>query len=251
MKTAKQAVPVLVASSKEGMRYFRQLNERRQQRDTEVTAAVTNVIDAVRKEGDKAVLRFTEQFDGVTLRSSTIKITVEEINAAARKIDKKLKVAIAEAGERIRTYHSRQVREGFALNTAEGILMQLIQPLQRVGLYIPGGQAVYPSTVLMDAIPAIVAGVPELVAVTPPRAELDPGIAFALKLLKIKEVYRIGGAQGIATLALGTATIPAVDKIVGPGNIYVQTAKRLLFGTVDIDAIAGPVPVIALAARKY
>jgi histidinol dehydrogenase len=133
------------------------------------------------------------------------------------------------------------------MTTGEGTLRQLVRPLQRVAVYVPGGHTVYPSSVLMNVIPAMAAGVPEIVAVTPPRTALDPGTAFALKICNVKECYRVGGPQAVAALAFGTASIRAVDKIVGPGNAYVQAAKRLVYGTVDIDAVAGPSEVVIVA----
>jgi histidinol dehydrogenase len=219
----------------------------RQKRNAEVTEKVSAILEEVKNDGDRAVLRLTDTFDKVKLTLSELRVSADEIDTAAKRISKSLKAAIKASATRIEAYHKMQVRYGFTLKTAEGTLRQLIRPLQRVGLYIPGGHTVYPSTVLMDAIPARIAGVSEIVAITPPRQGLDPGIAYALRLLKITEIYRIGGAQGIAALAYGTKTIPAVDKIVGPGNAFVQTAKRLLFGTIDIDSVAGPSEVVILA----
>jgi histidinol dehydrogenase len=240
-------VPVIKSGSAAGRRFMRKLSEARQQRDAEVAPKVAVVIDAVRNEGDKALLRYTELFDKTRLTTAGIKVTAEQINEAADRVSRDLKNAIEASAKRIEAYHRKQARSGFTMTTAEGKLSQLIVPLRRVGLYIPGGFTVYPSSVLMNAIPARVAGVPQIVAITPPRSELDPGIAFALKLLDISEVYRIGGAQGVAALACGTKTIAAVDKIVGPGNAYVQTAKRLLYGIIDIDSVAGPSEVVILA----
>lgn len=223
------------------------MNSARRKRDDQITERVSEIIAAVRTEGDKALLGYTESFDKVRLTPKKMRITREEISASAKRISPELKEAVLAAADRITAYHKKQIRSGFSMATEEGTLEQLIIPLRRVGLYVPGGHTVYPSTVLMDAIPAKLAGVREIVAITPPRAELDPGIAFALKHLGITEVYRVAGAQGVAALALGTATIPAVDKITGPGNAYVQTAKRLLFGTVDIDTVAGPSEVVIIA----
>jgi histidinol dehydrogenase len=247
MLTSLRKVPIIRNRSAAGRKFMRNLNDARQQRDAEVTAKVGAVIDAVRTEGDKALLRYTEMFDKVRLTSANIKVTTAQIDAASARISRELKEAIKVSAKRIEAYHRKQARDGFSMTTAEGKLSQLIVPLRRVGLYIPGGFTVYPSSVLMNAIPVRVAGVPEIVAITPPRSELDPGIAFALKLLKVTEVYRIGGAQSVAALACGTKTIAAVDKIVGPGNAYVQTAKRLLYGTIDIDSIAGLSEVVILA----
>ena len=174
----------------------------------------------------------------------------KELQSRAKLAAPELRKAIEEAAKRIEVYHRKQLRQGFSIKTAEGCLTQLIRPLSRVGVYIPGGHTVYPSSVLMNVIPARVAGVKEIVAVTPPRDDLDPGVAYALQLLDVKEIYRVGGAQAIAALAYGTKTIRPVDKITGPGNAWVATAKRLVYGTVDIDSIAGPSEVAILADRS-
>lgn len=247
MRKKNREIPVIQYGSTAGKQYLRKMQAARQNRDDEVTAKVGTILSAVKIEGDKALLYYMELFDGLRLTARTVRVTGEQIDKAAARVSKDLKRAIREAAVRIEAYHRKQLMSGFSMKTAEGQLSQIIRPLQRVGLYIPGGYTVYPSTVLMDAIPARVAGVPEIVAVTPPRSELDPGIAYALKLCKIIEVYRVGGAQGVAALAYGTKTIPAVDKIVGPGNAYVSTAKRLLNGTVDIDSVAGPSEVVIMA----
>jgi histidinol dehydrogenase len=212
-----------------------------------VTRRVASVIDEVRSGGDRALLRLTETFDKVRLTPAKLRVRPDEIAAAASRVRRDLRIAIVESAKRIEAYHRRQVRRGFAMTSAEGRLEQRIVPLGRAGIYVPGGHTVYPSSVLMNAIPANVAGVREIAAITPPRDGLDPGIAFALAHCGITEVYRVGGAQGVAALALGTRAVPAVDKIVGPGNAYVQTAKRLLYGTVDIDSVAGPSEVAVLA----
>jgi len=217
------------------------------QRNEEVTAQVTAICDDVKKRGNKALVDFARQFDKVELTPKRLHISEKEITTAAARTTPRLKAAIKAAAQRITAYHKNQIRKGFTMKTAEGTLSQLIRPLTRVGLYVPGGHTVYPSTVLMNAIPAKVAGVSEIVAITPPRGELDPGIAFAMQLLGITEAYRIGGAQGIAALAYGTKTIRPVDKVVGPGNAYVAAAKRHLYGTIDIDSIAGPSDVVILA----
>jgi histidinol dehydrogenase len=244
------SIPVIRFGTAEGNRFLKVLQAARRERDAEVASRVTAVLDAVRTEGDRALIQLTESFDRVKLTPAKLKVTREEINAAAARVSRELKTAITEAAKRIEAYHREQKRDGFTLATAEGTLEQRIVPLQRVGLYVPGGHALYPSSVLMNAIPASVAGVREIVAITPPRGELDPGIAFALKLTGVSEVYRVGGAQGVAALAYGTKTIRPVDKVVGPGNAYVQTAKRLLYGIIDIDSVAGPSEVVVLADRS-
>ncbi|MBN1308537.1 MAG: histidinol dehydrogenase [Chitinispirillaceae bacterium] len=240
-------IPVIRIGTAAGKRFMRKMQEARQRRDAEVTARVGGILEAIRSEGDRALVRYTETYDNVRLTPATIKLSAGQIDDAAARISRELKAAIKASAKRIEAHHRRQARGGFTMRTAEGTLSQRIVPLRRVGLYIPGGVTVYPSTVLMNAIPARVAGVSQIAAITPPRNELDPGIAFALKLLNIAEVCRVGGAQGIAALAFGTKTIAPVDKIVGPGNAYVQTAKRLLYGTVDIDSVAGPSEVVILA----
>ncbi|HEX2959377.1 MAG TPA: histidinol dehydrogenase [Chitinispirillaceae bacterium] len=231
----------------DGKQLFQSILAVRQKRDSEVSTIAQNIIDEVRHKGDEALFAFSKKFDKFNLTSSNLKISAKEINTQAGKIKPALKAAIDLSSERITAYHEKQCRKGFALKTPEGTLRQMIRPLNRVGLYVPGGHTVYPSTVLMNVIPAQIAGVNEIVVITPPRDELDPGIAYALKHLGISEVYRVGGAQGIAALAYGTATIKPVDKITGPGNSFVAAAKRLVYGIVDIDSVAGPSEVAILA----
>lgn len=231
----------------DGKQLFQSILAVRQKRDSEVSTITQNIIDEVRQKGDEALFAFSKKFDKFTLTTSNIKISSKEIAAQARMIKPALKAAIDLSVERITAYHEKQCRKGFALKTPEGTLRQLIRPLNRVGLYVPGGHTVYPSTVLMNVIPAQIAGVKEIVVITPPRKELDPGIAYALKLLGVSEVYRSGGAQGIAALAYGTESIRPVDKITGPGNSFVAAAKRLVYGVVDIDSVAGPSEVAILA----
>jgi histidinol dehydrogenase len=231
----------------DGKQLFQSILAVRQKRDSEVSTIAQNIIDEVRSKGDEALFAFSKKFDKFNLATTNIKISSKEITTQAGKIKPALKAAIDLSVERITAYHEKQSRKGFALKTPEGTLRQLIRPLNRVGLYVPGGHTVYPSTVLMNVIPAQIAGVKEIVVITPPRNELDPGIAYALKHLGISEVYRIGGAQGIAALAYGTATIKPVDKITGPGNSFVAAAKRLVYGIVDIDSVAGPSEVAILA----
>lgn len=250
MAKKQRRIPVIEFETPAGKRFLKKMNSARQRRDDEVNTRVAEIIDAVRTEGNKAVLRLTEKFDGVSLTPKTMVITPDQISEAASKAPKDLKKTIRETAKRIQAYHVNQRSRGFSVKTAEGKLGQIIRPLQRVGLYIPGGHTVYPSTVLMNAIPARVAGVPQVVAITPPRDQLDPGIAYALKLCRVTEAYRLGGAQGVAALACGTSTIEQVDKIVGPGNAYVSTAKKLLYGTVDIDSIAGPSEVVIMADKN-
>jgi histidinol dehydrogenase len=240
-------IPVIDYSSPAGKKYLQTLLSVRQARDESVAARVAAIIAGIRARGDAALFAFSEQFDRVKLTPRTVRIGKAEISSSARAVSPGLARTIREAAKRIRAFHEKQKPAGFTLKTGEGTLSQLWQPLARVAVYVPGGHTVYPSSVLMNVIPAQVAGVREIVVATPPRAGIDPGIAYALKLCGVTEVYRMGGAQAIAALAFGTQTIRRVDKIVGPGNAYVAAAKRQVYGIVDIDSVAGPSEVVICA----
>ncbi|AFH59300.1 histidinol dehydrogenase [Paenibacillus caseinilyticus] len=216
----------------------------------EQNEAVRRIIEEVREDGDSALRRFAQQFDGVSV--GELRVSAAEIEAAYQQVDEGFLTAIREAAVNIRRFHEKQMRTSWMDLQGDGsILGQVIRPLRRVGLYVPGGKAAYPSSVLMNAIPAQVAGVPEIVMVTPPATAgvegIDPHILVAAAEAGVKEIYRVGGAQAVAALAYGTESIPAADKIVGPGNIYVALAKRYVFGAVDIDSIAGPSEIVVLA----
>lgn len=216
----------------------------------EVEGQVRFILDQVRHRGDEALVEFTRKYDGVTLRADELRVSEAEFNQAYGEVAPDLLEAMREALGNITRFHQRQGLDPWFFDEGEGVLLgQRVSPLERVGLYIPGGKAVYPSTVLMGAIPAQVAGVERLVMVTPPGqgGKLPPTVLVAAREVGIKEVYRVGGAQAIGALAYGTQTIPRVDKIVGPGNIYVATAKRLVYGLVDVDLVAGPSEVVILA----
>ncbi|CAM4472387.1 histidinol dehydrogenase [Paenibacillus tarimensis] len=218
----------------------------------EQNEAVRQIVAAVQKEGDAALLRYTEQFDGVRLEAGSLRVPEEEIQAAYDRVDAEFLTAIREAAVNIRAFHEKQMRKSWMDLQPDGTMLgQILRPLKRVGLYVPGGKAAYPSSVLMNVIPAQVAGVPEIVMVTPPstggKEGIDPYILVTAAEAGVKEMYRVGGAQAVAALAYGTASIPPVDKICGPGNIYVALAKRLVFGAVSIDSIAGPSEIIVLA----
>ncbi len=240
-------IPLIDYASPAGKAYLEKLLSLRRRRDETVAAKVAQVIAGIREKGDGALFAFTKQFDGVSLTAKTVLIPQSVIERQAAKAPVNLQLAIREAAKRIRRYHREQHGCEFSLATPSATLRQIVRPLNRIAVYIPGGHAVYPSSVLMNVIPAQLAGVAEIVAVTPPRTVLDPGIAYALRLCGIGEVYRIGGAQAIAALAYGTKSILPVDKIVGPGNGWVQAAKRLVYGIVDIDSIAGPSEVAIVA----
>lgn len=209
--------------------------------------AVDAIISAVRDEGDEAVRRFSERFDGVRLED--YRVPAEAFGEAARGVPAELAEAIAESARRIRAFYEHQPKEGFLLQAEDGLLGQLVRPLERVACYVPGGSAPLFSTLLMLAVPAQVAGVPDIVAVTPPRPDgsVAPEILVACRTLGLETVYRIGGAQAVAALAYGTETIPRADKIVGPGNLYVVLAKQAVYGAVGIESLPGPTETLVLA----
>ena len=217
----------------------------------DVEAIVTAIIKNVRQNGDKALYEYCEKFDKAKL--DTLLVTPEEIQEAAEAVGGEFLEILRKAAANIRKFHSKQVRNSFIINDEDGILMgQKIIPVDRAGLYVPGGTAAYPSTVLMDSIPAKIAGVPEVVMVTPPNAEgrINPYILAAAYVAGVDKIFKVGGAQAIAALAYGTESIPRVDKIVGPGNAFVAEAKRQVFGQVSIDMIAGPSEILIIADGK-
>lgn len=218
----------------------------------EQNEAVKQIVSDIKKEGDTALLRYTERFDGMKLRAADLRVTQDELKAAYEKVEPSFVEAIAAAAANIRAFHQKEKRNSWMDLQPDGsILGQIIRPLKRVGVYVPGGKAAYPSSVLMNVIPAQVAGVPEIVMVTPPatggKEGIDPYILVAAAEAGVSEIYRVGGAQAIAALAYGTDTIEPVDKICGPGNIFVALAKREVYGAVDIDSIAGPSEIAVLA----
>jgi histidinol dehydrogenase len=218
--------------------------------DATLEKQVAEILKRVREEGDEALYQLTEEYDGVDLREGGLKVTPQEWVEAFGKIDKEFLEALREAKKNILSFHEKQKRTSWIELGEDGELSgQLLRPLQRVGIYVPGGTASYPSSVLMNALPAVVAGVEEIVMVSPPRKDgtLLPEVLVAAAEAGIKEVYKIGGAQGVAALAYGTKEIASVDKITGPGNIYVTLAKKQVFGTVDIDMLAGPSEILILA----
>jgi histidinol dehydrogenase len=218
------------------------------QQNVKVEQAVRAILDAVRQEGDKAVQRFTWRFDKIRIRPDQLRVSQQEIDEAYSALPKADTTALKHAARRIRTFHRRQRRTTW-IYRKEGIqLGQMITPLDAVGIYVPGGKAVYPSSVLMNAIPAKVAGVGRVVMCTPtPSGSIHPSLLVAADIAGVDEIYRVGGAQAIGALAFGTSSIQPVDKVVGPGNLYVATAKRLVYGYVDIDMIAGPSELLVLA----
>lgn len=215
--------------------------------DMEIERRVYDIIENVRANGDAALREYSEKFDGVKL--DDFKVDQSIIDAAWDNLPEDLKHALLVAKKNITEFHSREIEQGFVDMDTPGITRgQKVTPLARVGLYVPGGTAAYPSTIMMTALPAKIAGVKEIIMVTPPQKDgINPAVLGAAKLAGVDAVYQVGGAQGVAALAYGTEQIPNVDKIVGPGNIYVATAKRQVFGQVDIDMIAGPSEIGVIA----
>ncbi len=217
----------------------------------DVEAVVAQIIENVKANGDKALRDYTEKFDGVRLQE--LCVAKAEIEEAVAAVEPRFLEVLEKAAANIRKFHARQVRSSFIINDENGIVMgQKIIPVDRAGLYVPGGTAAYPSTVLMDAIPAKLAGVPELVIVTPPGKDgkVNPVILAAAHIAGADRIFKVGGAQAIAALAYGTETIPRADKIMGPGNAYVAEAKKQVFGVCGIDLIAGPSEIMIVAAGK-
>ncbi len=217
-------------------------------KNEEIEKIVEGILENVKKNGDSALYEYCEKFDKCKL--SSLQVSEEEIEEAFRETDDYFIETLRQAKENIAAFHSRQVRNNFVLTKEDGIVLgQKITPVERAGLYVPGGTAAYPSTVLMDAIPAQIAGVSEIVMVTPPSPEgkINPAILTAAKIAGVTKIFKVGGAQAIAALAYGTQSIPKVDKIVGPGNIFVATAKKQVYGKVSIDMIAGPSEILVIA----
>lgn len=215
---------------------------------TGVEDIVSDIIYDVRKRGDAALFEYCKKFDKAEL--TALEVTASEIEEAYASVDPKLIAVLEKAAANIRKFHEKQVRNSFVINDTPGVVMgQKVMPIEKAGLYVPGGTAAYPSTVLMDSIPAKIAGCSELCIVTPPNSEgkINPAILAAAKIAGVDRVFKVGGAQAIAALAYGTETVPKVDKIVGPGNAFVAEAKKQVFGTVSIDMIAGPSEILVVA----
>ena len=216
--------------------------------ETDVAGIVRQIIDTVVKEGDAALYDYSERFDRVKLTS--LEVTGEELDAAMEAVSPELIRILEKTAANIRKFHQAQARNSFIINEADGVVMgQKVIPMDRVGIYVPGGTAAYPSTVLMDSIPAKIAGCGEIVMVTPPGRDgsVNPAILAAAKIAGIDRIFKVGGAQAVAALAYGTQSVPRVDKIVGPGNAYVAEAKKQVFGQVAIDMIAGPSEILVVA----
>ncbi|MBF6976713.1 histidinol dehydrogenase [Streptococcus macedonicus] len=212
----------------------------------DVDDAVRQILEDVKENGDKALKAYSEKFDKITL--DNFEVGKELVDQAFEEIDAEVLEALKNAKANIESYHKQQLEKGFQDQPTEGIVRgQLIRSIERVGVYVPGGTAAYPSSVLMNVIPAKIAGVKEIIMITPPQAHFEPAILVAASLAGVDKIYQVGGAQGVAALAYGTETIPRVDKITGPGNIFVATAKKLVYGIVGIDMIAGPSEIGVIA----
>lgn len=232
--------------------FLAKLKKRAQSPSPEIVKTVTDILSDVEQNGDAAVLKYTEKFDGVSLGADTLELKKSDLEKYAADVDEKLYLAMQRAAENIKKYHEKQLRQSFfdTDDTNKTVGMK-IRPVKRAGIYVPGGSAAYPSSVLMNCIPAKVAGVPEIIMTTPLRdGKIPPAVAAAALISGVDRVFLCGGAQAIAALAYGTQTIPQVDVIAGPGNIYVATAKRLVYGTVNIDMIAGPSEVMTVADKS-
>ena len=241
-------ITITVADGVAEKELLNSLRQRSGETDKKVTASVTEILDNVKSRGDEAVREYTMKFDGRC--PERMEVTRAQMEEAGAKADPRFVEALRNAMENIREFHSRQKQQSFIDAKSNGVMMgQRIRGLKRVGLYVPGGTAAYPSSVLMNAVPAKIAGVEEVIMVTPPLKDgtANPDILVAAALAGVDRIFLMGGAQAVGALAYGTETIPKVDKIVGPGNIFVATAKRILYGVVDIDMIAGPSEILVMA----
>lgn len=239
------------ANGKNEYELIENLKKRSGETDEKIVEAVTTIINSVKEQGDEAVREFTARFDGIVPRKTVIE--KDELNSYLDCVDEDFKNAIIKAKNNIYDFHLRQAQQSWMTTKENGVIMgQRIRGLHRVGIYVPGGTAAYPSSVLMNAIPAKIAGVEEIVMCTPPmkNGKPNPNILAAAKLAGVDRIFLMGGAQAVAAMAYGTESVPKVDKIVGPGNIFVATAKKLLYGTVDIDMIAGPSEILIIADKS-
>lgn len=243
-------IPKVIADGKKEYDFIKELKLRAENSDKDVVPAVSEIINNVREKGDKAVYDYTVKFDGKAPEKT--EITKEKIEELIKDCEPLFMEAITKAAANIKDFHARQVQQSWLTTKENGVIMgQRVRGLKRVGIYVPGGTAAYPSSVLMNAIPAKLAGVEEVIMVTPPckDGKPNPNIMAAAKIAGVDRVFLMGGAQAVAALAYGTETVPKVDKIVGPGNIFVAIAKKLLYGVVDIDMIAGPSEILIVADK--
>jgi histidinol dehydrogenase len=245
-------VKLLTSGSRECTDFLAHLKARHGTIPSDVELSARAILDSVRTRGDAALFEQTERVDGVRLDADSVRVAPEEVREACQTLAPASLDALKTAASRIRAFHLRQLRTSWFVEEEGAIVGQLCRPLERVGIYVPGGTAAYPSTVLMSAIPAVIAGVPEVVICTPPRRDgkVAPAVLAAADLAGVHAIYKVGGVQAVAAMAYGTASVPRVDKIVGPGNVYVAAAKRLVFGQVGIDMIAGPTEILIIADEE-
>jgi len=241
----------LKAGDKGFENYLVRMDQREIQDSPQLEKQVRSILNGVRKRGDQALIHYTRVFDGIRIPINELQVRKEEIKDAYQKIPRYFLKTLEKAARRIWRFHQLMTQKSISAREKEIQIGQAIRPIERVGIYVPGGKASYPSTVLMAAIPAKVAGVPKIMMVTPPQKDgISPAVLVAADLAGVDQIYRIGGVQAIAALAYGTRSIPKVDKIVGPGNRYVATAKRLVFGVVDVDMVAGPSEILIISDGK-
>lgn len=243
-----EIISILKANSEEGKQHLNSIKERAESIEADVSVKVAEILKDVKENGDRAVLKYTRTFD--SLNVDKLAVTQDEIAAAYKNIDSDFVEALKTAKENITEFHEKQKSNSWLMTREKGVVMgQTVRGLSRVGIYVPGGTAAYPSSVLMNTIPAKVAGVEKIVMVTPPRKDgtISESILAAADIAGVDEIYKVGGAQAVGALAYGTESIEKVDKIVGPGNIFVATAKRSVFGLVDIDMIAGPSEILVVS----
>ena len=240
---------VIRSQDREFKNFSSLLLDRSRQKSAEVEKKVREIIDKVKRSGDKALMKFSRDFDGVSFNPAEFRVREEEFLLAEKAVPEQVKRDMKAAMERIKKFQLKSLKGSWIYSEKKGILLgQAVKPINTVGIYVPGGKASYPSSVFMNAIPAKIAGVRKIIMCSPaPQGRLNPYCLVAAKLSEVDEVYKVGGAQAIAAMAYGTDTIPRVDKIVGPGNIFVATAKKMVFGEVGIDMVAGPTEVVVLA----
>ena len=242
-------IDIFKSSDKDFRNRIKVITSRGEADTSKVEEVVKGIIADVRKDGDKALFSYTKKFDRLSITKKTVKVSDAEFKDARQKVSRDVIESLRLAAKRIESFHRKQLEESWFFHEDDGVTLgQMVRPLERAGAYVPGGKAVYPSSVLMNVIPARVAGVKEVIVCSPtPDGEINPYVLVAAEIAGADAVYKVGGAQAVAAMAYGTESIPRVDKIVGPGNIYVATAKRLVFGVVDIDMIAGPSEILVVA----
>lgn len=246
----KEIISIVYGNTEEGTRYLSTLRDREESVQQEVILKVEEMLNNIKEQGNKALIEYTNKFDSENVNENNLCVSKEEIEEAYKIVDKEFLEAIRLAAENIRFFHEKQKKNSWMVTKEMGVILgQNIRPLENVGIYVPGGTASYPSSVLMNAIPAKVAGVTNVVMVTPPSKDgsINPNILVAADIAGVDKIYKVGGAQAVGALAFGTETVDKVDKIVGPGNIYVAMAKKSVYGYVDIDMIAGPSEILIIA----